>query len=191
MVLQIGPTWPQDLNGVAAWNATIEAGYIFDRIVSVGFMGEFMWNVSKIESRNLSGSPRMQVSNKKTSYMFPLGGYASIDPFPHLMIHPVAKFGIAWCPLFYFNEEFDNDPSSNNYNKFVPVDTGAAIFYQGLMIKVALDALYDFGESASISIGLHYTWAPTRGRREQTGNDYEYLRDMSNLGPQVGFRFVF
>jgi hypothetical protein len=176
--LKIGTMWPQQLlsTGIPSGDAELNIGAIIDKKIGFGFAADFLWNTKeKTVQDPVAG--KWTVASAQKSFMFPLMGYFLIDPVPDLIVHPVAKFSIGYNSMIFVTKSVSGAETQINYP-----------YFYGLILKGAIDALYDLGEHSSVFLGVEYQWADMRNAAK---NEYFDKRDMSGIGVRGGFRFVF
>ena len=168
--LKIGPTWPSRTS--SSWDAEFMYGYFVDKKVGFGVSADFLWNTFT-QKRDM-GNGYDSTVKEESSYMFPIMGFIVFDPLPYQMIHPVLKFEIGY--------------NSMQYNSNPAGQTEHPGYYNGLIVKLGADGLYNLGEQAAVFLGLEYQWADTKTKKDSNG--YLSHRDMSGAGIHIGFRFL-
>jgi hypothetical protein len=178
--LKIGPTWPHDqLNSASptSWDGELMYGTFVDRKVGFGVATDFLWNTNTVVK---DSSGRKWAAREEGTYMFPIMGFLVFDPIPNAIIHPMMKFEIGYNSLLYYLKSRSADttqtPTSNNG------------YYNGLIVKIGIDGLYNLGEQTAIFAGLEYQWANTT--TNQNADGFFSQMNMSGIGIRMGFRFL-
>lgn len=180
-----GPIWPRDLQGGAPsvqWNASLEVGQVFDKIVGAGLSAEFGWN-RKLNSSTLfdssAGLSVTDVSADRSSYYFPVSGFIFFDPIPKYRLHPVIRGSLGCNMMAHRNRTFNPD-----------ADIAGHGFYIGLIGRAGTDLLYDLGEHASVFGGFQYQWGTLHHRVENSNNRYYNLKQYGP-GIRAGMSIMF
>jgi hypothetical protein len=178
--IKIGPTWPHDeLNSdhPTAWDGELLYGIFIDRKVGFGISADFLWNTNTVVKDSLGKS---WAAREEGTYMFPVMGFIVFDPIPNAVVHPMMRFEIGYNSLLYYLKIRDavttQTPTSNNG------------YYNGLIVKIGIDGLYNLGEQTAIFAGLEYQWANTSTNQNAEG--FFSQLDMSGVGIRMGFRFL-
>jgi hypothetical protein len=175
--LKIGTSWPQALlsTGIPSGDAELNLGALIDKKIGFGFAMDFLWNTKeKTVQDPVQG--KWTIASAQSSFMFPLMGYFLVDPLPHLIVHPLAKFSIGYNSMIFVTKSDSANSTQINYP-----------YFYGLIIKGSADALYDIGERSSVFLGLEYQWADMRNAAK---GDFFDKRDMSGIGLRAGFRIT-
>jgi hypothetical protein len=182
--LKIGLYWPKELLNSdisVAGDAQAEYGIIVDRKVAFGAGVDFIWNTTTKDVA-VGGGLYKPVKDEKT-FMFPVTGFILLDPVPHLIVHPQIKYNIGYNSMIYSYNVKDN--SATVYDR-----DG---YYYGLLMKWALDGIFNLGEQSGIFAGIEYQLARTKSAKQyetEAGEDAYMRRDMSGFGFRAGFRIM-
>ena len=177
----IGPSFHgnyQTNGGKVPWNATIEAGRIFDKILGFGLDLDFTWAVmDSFDVQNDSISTR---AGKNKLFMFPLSVAMFVDPIAKFKLHPVIRgqFGVN-----IMVRDLEDIDSTGNIT--TSIKDG---FYIGFIGKGAIDAVFDIGQHAAIFAGFEYQAG--RLRHKIDDNEYTYY-DLNAPGIRMGLSFLF
>ena len=182
--IKIGPTWPHDqLNSdhPTSWDGELLYGTFIDRKVGFGIAGDFLWNTNTVVKDSVIGGAHQKwAAREEGTYMFPVMCFLVFDPIPNAVVHPMMRFEIGYNSLLYYLKIRDADttqiPTSNNG------------YYNGLIVKIGIDGLYNLGEQTAIFAGLEYQWANTT--TSQNAEGFFSQLDMSGVGIRMGFRFL-
>jgi hypothetical protein len=181
--MKIGMTWPRTLlsTGVPSGDAEANYGIIVDKKVAIGISGNFLWNVQSKEERVQDASTtRFKIVSEQKTFMFPVMGFFQIDPVPDLIVHPIARFQIGYNSMIYQYNQADEAAGATS-------STVSPYFY-GLIMKAAVDGLYDLGEQSSLFLGIEYRWADTK--TASNSKDLFDKRNMGGIGLSAGFRVI-
>jgi len=184
--LGIGPTWPKGLRETekpTAWNASVEYGRIFDKIVGFGVDFDFAWNVSYKDSTIYL--PNDTITRKLSDnkfFMFPISAFLFFDPIPKYPLHPVvrAQIGVNMAARSY--EELDKTGDV--------IESPKNGFYIGILGKAGADAVYDLGEHAAIYAGFEFQWGKLRRKVKDAEKDFYYF-DFYGPCIRMGLSFLF
>lgn len=178
--VKIGPTWPHDqLNSdhPTSWDGELLYGIFIDRKVGFGIAADFLWNTNTVVKDSVD---RKWAAREEGTYMFPVMGFLVFDPIPNAVVHPMMRFEIGYNSLLYYLKIRDayttQNPTSNNG------------YYNGLIVKIGIDGLYNLGEQTAIFAGIEYQWANTTTNQNAEG--FFSQLDMSGIGIRMGFRFL-
>ena len=174
---KIGFCWPQALLATASpsGDAELAYGYVIDKKVGFGIAADFLWNVNS-KTAPSSGGHVLTIREQQT-YMFPIMFFFQLDPMPELIVHPVGHFDIGYNSMIYSYTATDA-----NTGESTPLHP----YFNGLIIKTGVDALYDMGKQSAIYLGLEFQWANTSTASTPAGIFDK--RDMSGIGLSAGFR---
>ena len=156
-------------------------GTFVDRKVGFGVAVDFLWNTNTVVKDSvISGVGRKWAAREEGTYMFPVMGFLVFDPIPNAMVHPLLRFEIGYNSLIYYLKTREADPTVSPKS-----DNG---YYNGLIVKLGIDGLYNLGEQTAIFAGLEYQWANTTTNKNAAG--FFSQIDMSGIGIRMGFRFL-
>lgn len=173
---KIGFCWPQSLMASSPSNvAELAYGFTVDKKVSYGIAADFLWNVNSNEVKTLSGG-HYQIVSEQQAYMFPVMFFFQVDPIPDLIVHPVAHFDIGYNSMIF---SYSGTDTNNIIHPLHP-------YFNGMIVKIGMDGLYDMGKNSAVYLGLEYQWANTS--TASTSNFIFDQKNMSGLSLSIGFR---
>ncbi len=174
---QIGFAWPVALASAApSGNAELQYGTIIDQKLGFGVAMDFLWNVQTATAQT-PGGHYYEISDQQ-AYMFPVMFFVQLDPMPDLIVHPVAHFDIGYNSMIFSYTGIDSTGGK----------TPLSPYFDGLIVKLGIDGLYDMGKHSALYLGMEYRWANTTTSSNANG-EFD-MRNMSGLGLSVGFRVM-
>jgi hypothetical protein len=180
--LQIGPSWPEDVDGLA-WMAGLESGMVFDDIIHLGGGANLLWRSESkdtLDENTTSGVSKRVDTLRIRRYMFPVYAYIGVDPVPELIVHPVLTVDVGLNMMFYSKDTLD--PVEG---KLVKADAANGL-YIGPLVRLGLEGVYDIGDAVSAYVGCAYAWS----RMTKSADGGKYERPMNAFDMHLGLRFA-
>jgi hypothetical protein len=185
LAIKIGPVWPREIRETerpTAWDAEIGYVRLFDKMIGFGAEVDFLWNRYEEDTTQEGTVDTTTVKLRQNTYlMFPVSGVIVVDPLQGLVVRPVLR------GTFGFNMMVNSSVQYDSLGK--EIESPKNGFYYGVIGTAGLDAMYDFGEHASVFAGLEYQWATAKKKKKGTENQY-YEPKLSGLGIRMGLRFL-
>lgn len=151
--LSIAPTWPsknifiKNAEKKAMWNTEASWGISFDDKIIVGAQADFGWHIEKVKVTEAVDEPT-RIKSKTKILSFPISAYIALSPIPQYKLHPIAKVQVGYNSVVVKHSDYDAADQAE-------IDKHDG-YYNGLISRFGLDAVYDLGKQSSIFAGFHY-----------------------------------
>lgn len=154
--ISIAPTWPsknifiKNSSRKAMWDTEVAWGISFDDRITVGAQGNFMWHIEKFKETDTTANPTepTKIQSKTKNFSLPVSAFITLSPIPQYKLHPVARVSVGYNSVIVKHENYDP--------KFEAAVDKFDGYYNGLIARFGLDAVYDLGEKSSVFTGFHY-----------------------------------
>lgn len=134
------------------WDTEVAWGISFDDRITVGAQGNFMWHIEKFTESDTDTAATTTdltiIKSKTKNISFPISAFIALSPIPQYKLHPVARVSVGYNSLVLKFEDYDATDQVE-----VKKNEG---YYNGVVTRLGLDAVYDLGEKSSIFAGFHY-----------------------------------
>jgi hypothetical protein len=162
--LSIGPTWPgnnpliTDSESSTAWNTSAEWAFAFDNYIAIGAKADFAWHSVSIadddsnSDDNSSGIDLPKIESQQRIFMFPLSLSLALSPLPQYRLHPVARGQVGYNSLVINYTDYSEDENQDDIKEMEEAEG----YYNGIMTKIGIDAVFDIGPQSSLFGGFEY-----------------------------------